>query len=178
MPSASSPPPAPAEDQPPRFARNQTELAKVLGCSRRMISVYSKKAGRPPKKPDGRLDVAAWQEFLGDAVRGSKEYTEIDSDDSSQTEVRTEHIKLQNEKIAFQIAVLKKEYIAFTVAEQMAGEVYAGCRSILMQLPKLAPTVAGLSVADTETRLREIVHEFMTQLSLLDERLDQLKPAG
>ena len=129
------------------------------------------------------MNVAEWRAFLGDVIRGTRdpgpatgEPDATGPDDLSQTEVRTEHIKLQNEKIAFQISVLKKEYIAFSVAEQMAGEVYAGCRSILMQLPKLAPTLSGLSVPDTETRLREIVHEFMTQMCLLDERLAQLKP--
>lgn len=46
------------------FAKNQAELAKLLGTSRQLISYHSKQSGSPGHRADGRYPVGEWRSYL------------------------------------------------------------------------------------------------------------------
>src|SRR5437867_12728917 len=46
------------------YAKNQVELAELLGVNRKTIQRARKKPGNPGAEADGRYNVTAWREFL------------------------------------------------------------------------------------------------------------------
>ena len=48
----------------PHFAKNQSELADVLGVSRQLIAYHCKRQGNPGRREDGRYSVQAWRDHL------------------------------------------------------------------------------------------------------------------
>ncbi len=52
----------PVESQ--QFARNQSELAALLGCTRQRLNHWLHRQGAPQAREDGRHDVSAWRSFL------------------------------------------------------------------------------------------------------------------
>lgn len=148
------------------MAPNQTALARELDVTRATIGRWRKLRGNPGVMPDGRLDIAAWRRFA--QSRGK-------ADAPSQTEARARQILLQNEKIAFDLAVRREEYVRSADVEQWGSELGTAIRKVVTQLRKLAPALAGLSVPETEARLREAETEIMGQLHSLNDHVAEMK---
>src|SRR4051812_9070532 len=47
----------------PTFARNQVELANLLGCHRRSVQRWMKQDGNPGAAANGKYNVAKWREW-------------------------------------------------------------------------------------------------------------------
>jgi hypothetical protein len=58
----------PTPEVGPTYAKNQAELAKLLGTSRQLIAYHNRQPGSPGHRPDGRYPVGEWREYL--AVNG------------------------------------------------------------------------------------------------------------
>lgn len=152
------------------YAKNQSELAEILGVNRKTIQRWLKIDGNPGCKADGRCDISAWRSF----ARGrGHEDCELD-----QGQLRAENLVLINERLRLEIATLKKENIPTTLVEQWGGEVGAAIRKVVTQLHLSAPSLHGLAtVADIEARLKEQEDEILSQLNVLYKHIESLKPA-
>lgn len=158
---------------PQAFAKNQVELADLLGVSRKTIQRALKVDGHPVTRPDGRYDVNAWRDFL----QGAGDDTAA----PSITEQRARNLLLQNERLELQIAILRKEYVAATEVERWGSELGAAIRKVVCQIHLAAPSVVGGSVPDAESRLKEVEDEILQQLHVLSGRIGTLKhdePSG
>ena len=147
---------------PVTFAKNQVELAEALKVSRKTIERKKKLPGAPKPHPDGRHDVAAWREFL---LHNNSHVTIEGAEHLSHTELKCRQILLQNEKLEFQLAILRKEFVSAADVKRDVAEICLQAKKVLLQIPpSFAPQVVGLSVADAEIRLREAVDEALAQL--------------
>src|SRR5581483_1975923 len=73
------------------YAKNQAQLANILGVSRKTIQRYIKREGAPKSRDDGRLSITEWRAFLAKHdVLGD----EADTPDA--TRLKAEQILLQN----------------------------------------------------------------------------------
>ena len=78
---------------------------------------------------------------------------------------REKLVNLQCEKLAFQISVLKRDYVAVTEVEADIAAMIQQARRVLETAPtSLAPQVVGLSITDAQRLIREWVHDALTQL--------------
>jgi len=147
------------------FAKNQVELAEILGVDRKLIQRHRKIEGNPGVRPDGRYDVQAWRQWLL-RRRGLD-----DPDGLSQAQLRARQILLQNQKLEFQLGILRRDFIPASEVEQWGAELGTAIRKIVTTIHLAAPSVVGVSVPDAEERLKELEDEVLTQLHLLGEHL-------
>lgn len=142
------------------FADNQVELADILDVSRKTIQRHLKREGNPGSQPDGRYNVNAWRAWL-------KQFGGLadENDGLTQTQLKARQLLLQNQKLEFQIAILRKEYVPAIDVEKWVGEMISNARKKLLAGPaSLAPQVVGVSPPEAESILREWLHEAMQQL--------------
>jgi transcriptional regulator with XRE-family HTH domain len=152
------------------FAKNQTELAEMLGVSRKTIQRYAKRDDAPAARSDGRLSVREWREYLG-----RHDVLGID-EDVSQTEGRARQILLQNKKLEIQIREMEAVLVPTVEVEKSVGEMIGAAKGILLTGPAaLAPQVVGVSIPEAETILREWLHD---ALARLHQNPLGLKPKG
>lgn len=141
------------------YAKNQADLADILDVSRKTIQRHLKREGNPGAMPDGRYNVHAWRAWL-------TEHGNFDENEGlSQTQLKSRQILLQNQKLEFQLAVLRKEFIAAADVEKWVGEMIGNAKKkLLAGPPAIAPQVVGVSVAEAESILRDWLHEALSQL--------------
>ncbi len=147
------------------FVSNQVELAEILGVDRKTIQRHRKIEGNPGVRPDGRWDVNAWRLWMAER-RGIDE-----GEGMSQTQLKARQLLLQNERLAFQIDILKRQHIPVEDVEKMGGDLMAAIRKVVSQIHLVAPSVVGLSVPEAEVRLKESEDEILEQLRTLPDRL-------
>lgn len=140
------------------FARNQPELADILGVSVRAIQRYRKVPGNPGPRPNGSYEVQAWRLFIAEQ-RGLD-----DPDDLDPTRLRARHILLQNQKLEFQVGILRRDFVSASEVEQWSAELGDAIRRIVTTIHLVAPRLVGLSVPDAEDRLKELEDDILQQL--------------
>jgi hypothetical protein len=141
------------------FAKNMVEMAAILKLNRKTIQRELKMEGCPGRRPDGRYDVQAWKAWRENR-RG------IDTAEGmTQSELRARQILLQNQKIEFQLAQLRGEFIPVVDVEKWVSDMVLAAKRILYSMPpSLAPQVVGVSVPEAERRIRESIDESLEQL--------------
>lgn len=151
-------------------AKDQSELARVLGISRKTIQRALKMEGCPKAKPDGRYEIAAWRAWF--ASRGT-----LDDDDAglSQTQLKARQLLLQNQKLEHQIAVLRRDYVPSADVEKWGSELGAAVRKVVTQIHLVAPSVVGCTVPEAESRLKELEDEILQQLHVIPSKLSDWK---
>jgi hypothetical protein len=157
---------------PMEFAKNQVELAQVLGVERKTVQRWRKVSGNPGVRPDGRYHVPSWREWKlardeGDPTEGL-----------SQSQLRARQILLQNQKLEFQLALLRREYVPAAEVEKWGGELGTAIRKVVSTIHLCAPSVVGVSVAEAEARLKEVEDEILQQLHLLSESIAHWKASS
>lgn len=147
----------------PRFVGSIVALATVLGVSRQSIARWSREPGCPGRRSDGRLEVEPWRTFLQNRPRfgGSAEgYA-----------AKCQHIKLQCQKLEFEIAQLQRHYTSTADVEKWQEILCAEIRKITAIIPKVAPEVVGLSVPDAENRLKRLEDELLDRLHKIKDNI-------
>ena len=145
------------------WAKNQTELAKILGVERKTIQRWLKAHPElkedPYRQSNGKYSVPHWREW-----RRNRSGIKSD-DDLSKSQLEARRILLQNEKLEVQIGVMRGEYAKISDVEQWASEMVMAAAKILDSIPPtFAPQVVGLTVPDAEIRLQEAIDEAKEQL--------------
>ena len=72
-----------------------------------------------------------------------------------------------------ELALQTGKYVLVTDVEKWGNALGAGVRSIVSTIHLAAPNVVGVSVAEAESRLKEIEDEILQQLHLIDDQLNQ-----
>jgi hypothetical protein len=146
------------------FTQNAVELASILDVDRRTIQRWRKIEGNPGVRPDGRYHVPSWRAF-----KISRQGNDSSGEGLSQPQLKARQILLQNQKLEFQLALLRREYVPACEVEKWGGELGSAIRKVVSAIHLSAPSVVGLSVAEAEARLKETEDEILQQLHLLSE---------
>ncbi|MEY2466760.1 MAG: hypothetical protein QOD03_1281, partial [Verrucomicrobiota bacterium] len=146
------------------FAQNAVELASILDVDRRTIQRWRKVEGNPGVRPDGRYHLPSWRAF-----KLARQGTESGGDGLSQSQLKARQVLLQNQKLEFQIALLRREYVPACEVEKWGGELGTAIRKVVSAVHLCAPSVVGVSVAEAEARLKELEDEILQQLHLLSD---------
>jgi len=152
-----------------RYAENQTQLAELLGVSRKTVQrhIRSKKAPKP--LPNGTHDVVAWRSYMG------RRTGEEDGEGLDTTELRAKNLLLQNERLELGLAIQRREYVPVAEVEKWGADLGGDIRTVVSQLHLSAPSLAGLSVPEIEERLKDQEVEILRQLSRLNDRLSDCR---
>lgn len=153
----------------PPFVDNQVALAKVLGVERKTIQRWLKDPDCPPTAANGKYNVLAWREW----VRKTGRKTGEPEPDIDATFERARNILLQNQRIEFQLGILRKEYVSSIEVEQWGAELGTAIRKVVGQLHLQAPSLVGLPVAELEARLKEVEDEVISQLNSLGASMER-----
>ena len=144
----------------PRFAKNQTELAKIFKIDRKTIQRWRKEPGFPKPISNGKWDVHATRAWVKANHRTDPEEIEDLHD------LKIRQLKLICEKLEHEIQVKRGDYtLNEEVKRQVAGMIQES-KTVLLSIPsKVAPLVAGLEPADAELLLRESIDDALVHLS-------------
>lgn len=155
------------------FAANQTQLAQILGVSRKTIERHAPRADAPKPQADGRLNVALWRDFLS---RTNPHINDADNDDSLNIRsIRARNLLLKNEELEADIAIKKKKWIPVTDVEAWGGELGAAIRQVVCKIHLCATSVVGMTVAEAELRLKEVEDDVLSQLNSLEQRIEEAR---
>jgi hypothetical protein len=140
---------APAESGK-TWAKDQVELAAILGVTRQTINRWRKK-GAPAPESNGRLNVPAWKEWsIANGGGTAEERTGL-----SRQQEEARRVLLMNQRLEVQIGIMRGDYIKVADAMGHIRTMVAEARRVGESMPaSLAPQVVGLSVSEAEKRLR------------------------
>ena len=147
-----------------RFAKNQVQLASMLGVDRKTIARWRKEDDFPEPKSDGRWDVVACQQWRRDRSQqaGSAE-------DQSQAEGQARKVWLQVEKLEHDLEVAKGSYIQTDEAAAEVRRLVSIARGILLGIgDKLAPIVISMSSVEAAKRINEEIDYALSQIQTAD----------
>ena len=154
----------PAADE---FTKNAVQLSAILSVDRKTVQRWRKIDGNPGVRPDGRYHVPSWRAWKPARQGGGSEAEEL-----SQSILRARQILLQNQKLEFQLAVLRRENVPASDVEKWGTSLGSAIRKVIATLHLCAPRVVGLSVAEAKARLKEVEDEALQQLHLLNESIE------
>lgn len=163
------------DSAPGRWAKNQTELAKHLGCERKSIQRWLKDfaadptTGCPGNTSDGRYDIEAWQKWI--EAKGKKVRSAVVAGAGFETKgtLEIEALKLKNERLEIENMVRRGEMLhvdeVCKVLTEMMGAFVTKSRGMKHTL---AQSVVGLSVPEAMKRIGREVDETLSELALGD----------
>jgi DNA-binding XRE family transcriptional regulator len=142
-----------------KFAKNQTELGKILGVDRKTIQRWRKEKGFPKPATNGRYNIK-------DARAWVKAHQKKDLDDEPDLhDLKVRQLKLQCEKLEFEIKTKRGDYSLNEEIANWVGEMVTESKTALLAIPsKLAPIVIGLDAAEAEERIKEAIDEALSAL--------------
>lgn len=140
--------------------RTKLGLARALQISRPTLDAWLAKPGNPGRSQDGLFDVDAWREWAEANGLGRHNTPAMRAAKARQT-------LLQNQKLEYQIDLLRREYVPTVEVEKWGAELKAQIKNVVGQLRLLAPSLAGLRVGEIEDRLSEMENEILSRLHLL-----------
>ncbi len=143
------------------WAKNQVELADILGVERKTIQRWLKIKGCPQARSDGRYSIPEFREW---ASKTGRKIAEDDPDDErNKLEVR--RLRTICERLDLELEIARGNY---TANDEVAREVFrmvATAKKVLEQMPStLAPQVVGMKVAEAEKRIKDQVDEVIRKL--------------
>lgn len=142
----------------PTFAKNQVELAKIIGIDRKTIQRWRKDPTFPKPRSDNRYSVK-------EVVEWKEEHGSTAGDLVSKESAQVRSIMLQNEKLEIQVGILKGEYTPNVDIDQQVSEMVQQAKRELLALPaSLAPQVIGQTVAEAEKIIKQSIVEALKSL--------------
>lgn len=145
-----------------RYAKNQTELAELLGVDRKTIQRWRKEENFPKSMADGRWDIIAVRDWR-ERTRSS---STTNAEDLSKAEGEARRVWLQVEKLEHEIEVSKGEFISIEQAQQDVAQMCSRARSILLAIPDtLAPLVIGKTPTQAQQLIRKEIDNALAQIS-------------
>ncbi|MDE2100950.1 MAG: hypothetical protein KGL39_27130 [Patescibacteria group bacterium] len=148
-----------------KHAKTKTELAEIIGVDRKTVQRWAKLDGAP-----NNLSVSAWVGFI--KAHGLKETSGVGPEKSA---VQVQQLLLQNEKLRFQLGIFKKQYVPAADVEKWGAELGMEIRKTIIAIPKISASLAGLTPAEIEIRLNEVVDEVLGKLHLMDQHTAEMK---
>jgi hypothetical protein len=164
-------PTAPADPVPVGFAKNYVELANVLGVHRRTLQAWRKLVGCPAPRPDGRLLISEWQQFMA-----TKDQSAVSSGPQDSEELKARKLLAEVEERELKVAIRRGEYVQIDeVAREWttrAGKAVSLLRNKFES--ELPPILAGMQAAEIQAEARKAIDEVLTILNNESEASNDL----
>mgnify|MGYP001579046200 FL=1 len=147
----------------PVYASNQTDLGRYLmpPRDRKIIQRLMKLEDCPGRSPDGKYHVGNWQVFVNANVASADRTATPDK-----LKLEMEKLRLQNDKLLFELQVKRKDYTENALVEQYVGQMVMQAKQQLQSLrSSLPPQLAGLDEVAIEKRLAEEIAVVLSRLS-------------
>lgn len=142
----------------PSFAKNQVELAKLIGVDRKTIQRWKKDPSFPKPRSDNRYSIK-------EVVEWKEEHGSTAGDLVSKESAQVKSIMLQNEKLEIQVGILRGEYTPNVDIDQQVSEMVQQAKRELLALPaSLAPQVIGQTIAEAEKIIKQAIVESLKSL--------------
>jgi len=110
------------------LAKNQVELARILGVSRSCIVKWSRTPEAPKSKSNGKHEISEWLEFI--KKNGLKGSDEIDGAD-----LKSRRLLAQCLKIEAELDILRGNWLPVRMIERYMQDIFTGCRAKILQAP-------------------------------------------
>lgn len=155
---------AEAEERLSTWAKNQSELAKAIGCDRKSIQRWMKE--RDPECPgttaDGRYNVSLWR--LWTEKKGKRQQGRLGNDKGS---LELAYMKLKNEKLEIENMLRRGDLMHADEVNKVLGEMMGAFVQRLRAVKHtLAPSVVGVSMPEATKRIGREVDDVLTELAL------------
>jgi len=146
----------------PAVAGDFTELARILGISRRTMNRWRKMPGAPPPGPNGLEDVKPWQEFKErNNLKGDVPKTPLEDS------IRARKMLAEAEEKELRVAIKKREYVSFEEVREVWNRNAAKAKDLMrnkfeMELP---PILSGLDAVAIQAECQKAIDEVLTIMS-------------
>lgn len=155
-------------DPVPKWHPNQKSFADFYSRSRRTVHNWVLE-GMPGVRSNHRVsgpESHAWLVENGKLTEPERHDAAGGKSKPSQTELKNRLLELQGRKIAHQLAVAKRQYIAVAEAQKVIGDMIGEAKKVLLAGPSsLAPQVVGVAIAEAEKLLREWLNDALSRLA-------------
>jgi hypothetical protein len=144
----------------PGTVQTQKALAAALSVSPKTIRNWLQRPGNPGKEPGGSFSVVRWLDFQvlfansPQLARGNRD----------SVEAKVANLRLQNEKLKFQLDVMRRNYVPVEENEKTGAALGMEIKRAVQQVHLLAPSLAGLPTAEIDLRLKEAENEILARL--------------
>jgi hypothetical protein len=145
----------------PKWAKNQTELGEQLGVTRKTIQRWRKEPGFPAPASNGNYDVNAVK-----AWQARRDGTVTEDNEPTQAMLKARNLLLQNEKLEFQVNVLRKEYIPRSSARRVWTQFINSAKIRSFSAVSRIVTLARMATdtTDATVKVREEMIEIWREL--------------
>ena len=110
------------------LAKNQVELARILGVSRSCIVKWSRTPEAPKPKSNGKHDISEWLEFIKkNGLKGS--------DETDGADLKSRRLLAQCLKIEAELEILRGNWLPVQLVERYMQDIFTGCRAKILQAP-------------------------------------------
>jgi hypothetical protein len=149
-----------------RFARNKTELARLVGMSRVSLQRYFELPDHPRPRSDSQLPVDAWVAFIS-ANRTQPSYGNgAKYEPSLREQALTERASAEAARAQFRLSVEKGQYLPVTDICFQVETAHSAVRRELSKklLHELPPKLEGLVASEMKRPLRKLIEELSDNL--------------
>ena len=173
---------APAiEDDAPRFAKNLTELAAVLGVSRKSLTRWRESADFPPPRSDGRFEVAQVREWIAANAKCSGSGRDVPLGDVPADLAGLSYMELKQREIIVKIKIQelelaqkRKELVSLEEAKEICVEILKPISQRLKNMAALLGIRANPSdPTGAKTVLKEWADETFTEIERVCKQLKE-----
>ncbi|HAB18239.1 MAG TPA: hypothetical protein PLX89_07690 [Verrucomicrobiota bacterium] len=148
-----------------RFAKNQVELAAILGVTRQTLYNWLRVDGNPGVRSNGTLEIEAWRHWADTTGRKS----------TSSNLAKDRLIDKQIEKIDQWLRVSRRLHVPVAEVEAVGAELGAAIRKVITTLHLEASDLVARDLAYIEARLIAKEDEIIEQLFALDSSISKLQ---
>jgi hypothetical protein len=143
-----------------RYARNKTELAKLVGLSRMSLQRYFELPDHPRPRSDSALPVDAWVAFIS-ANRTQPNYGSNGAkyEPSPREVALTQRASAEAARAQFRLSVEKGQYLPVTDICYQVETAHSAVRRELSKalLHEMPPRLEGLKAAEMKRPLRKLI---------------------
>ena len=146
--------------RPQKWARNERDLATLLGVAASTVKTWKRKDGAPIADSAGKYNVKEWMTW---ASKHGKDTPGLDPQSKQDWEI--EKIKRQVADLDIDLAKKRGELVASDDVRQWVADAVHASKTEMLSIPsKLAPQVVGLSIAEAELCIRQAIHDALMRL--------------
>lgn len=169
------------EDSAPRFVKNLTELAAVLGVSRKSLTRWRESADFPPPRSDGRFEIAQVREWIAANAKCSGSGRDVPLGDVLADLAGLSYMELKQREIIVKIKIQelelaqkRKELVSLEEAKEICVEILKPISQRLKNMAALLGIRANPSdPTGAKTVLKEWADETFTEIERVCKQLNE-----
>lgn len=169
------------EDSAPRFVKNLTELAAVLGVSRKSLTRWRESADFPLPRSDGRFEIAQVREWIAANAKCSGSGRDVPLADVPADLAGLSYMELKQREIIVKIKIQelelaqkRKELVSLEEAKEICVEILKPISQRLKNMAALLGIRANPSdPTGAKTVLKEWADETFTEIERVCKQLNE-----